>query len=154
MPKGSRVSGWDCCPQLQGWQGAEEHEVKFMRSHHSSAPCQPGLTSPTRWGQLTKSVQDQHLWRARKVARKLSVGWCHIVPHIICLSAQLARETGREMLRCFPLGGRQPTVTPGPRPQTGPLLLFPLTLSPSSSPFLTLSPPLFLFLCLLFLLLF
>ena len=32
------------------------------------------------------------------------------------------------MLRCFPLGGRQPTVTPGPRPQTGPLLLFPLLL--------------------------
>ena len=46
------------------------------------------------------------------------------------------------MLRCFPLGGRQPTVTPGLRPQTGPLLLFPLTLSPSSSPSLTLSPPL------------
>ena len=43
-----------------------------------------------------KSVQDQHFWRVRKVTQKLSVGWCHIVPDIICLFAQLARETGEE----------------------------------------------------------
>ena len=41
-----------------------------------------------------KSVQDQHFWRARKVAQNCQQGWWHIVPDIICLSAQLARETG------------------------------------------------------------
>ena len=73
MPKGSRASRWDCCPQLQGWQGRRRWG-QVHGSHHRSAPCQPGLTSPTRWGQLTKKCPGPTFLARTKSCPKLSAG--------------------------------------------------------------------------------